>query len=380
MPAPHQRHLLEHVAKRPPRRQGALLIGILEGEGVGPELIACCRALLQVIETHTSVRFTYRSGGLIGKQALAASGQCLTNDVISFCRQLFRDGGALLCGPGGDRFVYDLRREFGLYCKLVPLCPLPALADTGPLRATAVAGVDILLVRENLGGLYQGEFALTPDDDNDHARHAFSYSRQQVDDILAAAIALARSRRQQLCVVTKPGGVPSISALWTQRALALVPASGVALQFLEVDNAAYQMVANASAFDVVVAPNLFGDVLGDCAALLLASRGMSYSANFSHDGAAVYQTGHGAAHDLTGTDCANPLGQILSLVLLLRESFGLHDIADALHAAMAMTAAAGFRTRDIAGPQSFVVGTRELTARLAAEFAMLLQCDVKTTA
>ena len=369
------------TGRRPPAND-APLIGILEGEGIGPELLACCRLVLGAIEAHTAMRFRYRQGGAIGKVAMAAGGEPLSGEVIDFCRELFRDGGALLCGPGGDRFVYELRREFSLFCKLVPLKPLPPLADTGPLRPEAVEDVDILLVRENLGGLYQGEFRLETSASGGHASHRFSYTAEQVSDVLETATRLARARRGELCVVTKPGGAPSISRLWETEAQRVAGDGNVDvnLRILEVDNASYQLVADARAFDVVVTPNLFGDVLGDGAALLLASRGMSYSANFNHAGHAVYQTGHGAAHDLAGTDRANPLGQLLSLAMMLHESFGQTRVAQALRTAIDETLAAGWRTRDIAAPGARIVGTRALTEQVADRLELYLRADLRTSA
>jgi 3-isopropylmalate dehydrogenase len=377
---PDSTRYLGCVTGRRPAADDAPLIGILEGEGIGPELIACCRLVLGAIEARTAIRFRLRQGGLIGKVAMASGGEPLSGEVIGFCGELFRDGGALLCGPGGDRFVYELRREFSLFCKLVPLQPLPPLADTGPLRPDAVQDVDILLVRENLGGLYQGEFHLETTASGGHASHRFGYTTEQVSDILETAVRLARARRGELCVVTKPGGAPSISRLWETEARRIAGDAKVDLRILEIDNASYQMVADARAFDVVVAPNLFGDVLGDGAALLLASRGMSYSANFNHAGHAVYQTGHGAAHDLAGTDRANPLGQLLSLAMMLHESFGQTRVAQALLAAIDDTLAAGWRTRDIAAPGARVVGTRALAEQVADRMEIYLRADLRTSA
>ena len=117
-------------------------------------------------------------------------------------------------------------------------------------------------------------------------------------------------------------------------------------------------------FDVVVCPNMFGDILADCAALLLASRGMSYSGNFGESGIGVYQTGHGAAFDIADKDVANPIGQVCSLAMLLRESFGLADIASAIEEAIDTTLARNWRTADIAETGSRVIGTREFGDRL----------------
>lgn len=341
------------------------LIGILPGEGIGPEIIEVSIDLLKVIEARLPVAFDLRVGGKIGKDAIKESGKALTEEVVRFSRGIFDLGCPLLCGPGGERFVYDLRRQFDLYCKLAPIAPLPSMAGTGPLKASAVQGVDILVVRENTGGLYQGEFGMEQVDGQRHAFHRFDYVDAQVERIMEAACRLAGKRNGKLCVVTKPGGVPSISQLWEDVAAASCRKHGISLRVLEIDNACYQMISDAASFDVVVAPNMFGDVIADNAALLLGSRGMSYSANYSADGFAVYQTGHGAAHDLTGLNKANPVGQMLSLAMLLHESFGMDAIANAIRESINDTLAAGWRTADIAVQGCRVVGTREISNEIA---------------
>ena len=143
--------------------------------------------------------------------------------------------------------------------------------------------------------------------------------------------------------------------------------SSVEMEEVEVDNACFQLVADPRRFDVVAAPNMLGDVVSDSAALILGSRGMALSANFGDEGRAVYQTGHGAAYDLAGTDRANPVAQIQSLAMLLRESFGLLDAAHAVEAAVVAALVAGARTADIASPGGAVHGTRALADRIAAE-------------
>lgn len=348
-----------------PRIDGTRVIGVLPGEGIGPEVVNASLSLLPVITACTGQRFELRTGGPIGTEAERLAGQPLTPEVVDFCRDVFAAGGAVFCGPGGGRFVYELRTRLDLYCKLVPLKPLAALHDCGPLRPEATRGVDLLIVRENLGGLYQGESGGDVAGSGSTAWQRFGYSQDQVDRILRVAIAAARLRRGHLAVVTKPSGIPAISALWESRARELTAGTGVTLRCLEVDNAAYQLVADAHRFDVVVAPNMFGDVLADGASVLLGSRGMSYSANFADPQTAVYQTGHGAAYDLAGLDRANPVGQILSLAMLLRESFGLDGISDDLVAAVDDTLAEGWRTPDIASRHHGPVGTRELAARIA---------------
>lgn len=338
------------------------VIGVLPGEGVGPEGTAIATEVLRVVASRWDLDFDIRLGGVIGMAAERAHGLPLTAQVVGFCESIFADAGAILCGPGGGRFVYDLRARFDLFCKFTPVRPLPALSDAGVLRPEAVAGVDLIVVRENASGVYFGEGRRTPET----ATHTFRYHREEVRRIVAVAIRLAQQRRRKLALVVKPAAVREVSELWRDVFDELTRGQALDLSCLEVDNANYQLIANARAFDVVVAPNLFGDILSDGAALLLGSRGMSYSGNFGAPGIAVYQTGHGAAHDLAGQDVANPIGQILSAALLLRESFGLDAPAAAIEAAVARTLAAGLRTADIAAAGLPAVGTREMGRAIAA--------------
>ncbi len=345
----------------PPTGASGHVLGVLPGEGIGPEVVGATLAVLDAVAEATGERFDVRVGGDIGTPARTRGGRDLSDEVVAFCRAVFADGGAVLAGPGGGRFVYDLRARFDLYCKLTPITPFSALEDTGVLRPTATRHVDIVVVRENRGGMYFG----TDSADAAGARHTFGYARDEVTRLADAAARLARVRRGGLAVVIKAGGIPSVSALWRAEAERARDAHGVALTLLDVDHAAYQLVAEPLAFDVVAAPNLFGDVLSDLGAVLLRSRGMSYSGNFGCGGAAVYQTGHGAAYDLAHTDQANPLGQIQALAMLLRESFGLVTASDAVLSAVDGVLAAHVRTVDVAGPGSTIVGTTEMGARVA---------------
>jgi 3-isopropylmalate dehydrogenase len=180
-------------------------------------------------------------------------------------------------------------------------------------------------------------------------------------------------RQGKLRVVLKPGGIPAISKLWQSKLQELAQGSGLKPEVLEVDNAIYQVIANAQQFDVLVAPNAFGDILSDGASLLLGSRGLSYSGNFGTAGHAVYQTGHGAAHDLAGSNRANPIGQILSLAMMLRESFGHYEAAESIEAAIEETLQGGWRTADIAETGSKVIGTKEMGARIAQQLQVALE-------
>ncbi len=351
------------------------VIGVLAGEGIGPEIIEVALKILDVISKLTGDSFDVRVGGKIGLPALAESGQPLTHEVINFCQSIFDRRGAILCGPGGGRFVYDLRAHFDLFCKFTPVRPVAALKNVGVIKPEALARVNIVVVRENTAGLYFGDGKIGAGAERS-ASHRFGYTEGQVRRILKTAIALAQMRTGKLCMVLKPGGVPSISELWQQKFDELTARFGIEREVLEVDNAMYQLIANASKFDVVVAPNMFGDILSDVGSLLLGSRGMSYSGNFGRAGHAVYQTGHGAAHDLAGTNRANPIGQILSLAMMLRESFGNHDLADAIDLAIENALREGWRTADVADGSSKVVGTREMGAQIARHLESVLDSRI----
>jgi len=340
-----------------------LLIGILPGEGIGPEMIRAAVRVLRAVEQGTpGLRFEVREGGPIGDEAIQRAGTPLSPPVVQFCQQVFAAGGAILAGAGGDRFVYDCRREFGLYCKLNPLQPSRVVLGASRMRPEVTAGVDVLVVRENLGGVYQGEWGATDATGQQRtASQRFEYHESQVRDIVDRAAELAQSRRGGLTVVVKPNGVPTISQLWLDVARETTRRTGVQLRELEIDYAAFQLLQDPRQFDVVVTPNLFGDILSDIGGVLLGSRGLCFGASYSKTGAAIYQTNHGAARDLAGTDRANPVGQIHSLAMLLRESFGLVREARLIEAAVERVWTAGIRTDDLAEPGARVVGTTELT-------------------
>ncbi len=352
--------------------EGCLSLGVLPGEGIGPEVIGATLSVLSAVEEAAGTRFEVRKGGAIGREAEALSGRALTEEVAAFCGEVLAAGGPILAGPGGGRFVYDLRRRFDLFCKISPLCPIDPLAHAGRLKVSAVAGTDILILRENVGGVYQGDWSEAADpSDGRVCDHRFRYSERQVRRILEGAARLASRRRGLLAVVVKDAGIPGISALWRSLGEEAAERAGITATFPDVDLIAYRLIQEPRAFDVIAAPNLFGDVLADLGAVLLGSRGLSFSGNFSEDGAAVYQTNHGSAIDLAGLDRANPLGQIASLAMLLRESFGLFREARWIDAGVADVLRLGFRTFDVLEEGTTLVGTAEMGERVASAVARL---------
>ncbi len=345
----------------------ALLIGVLPGEGIGPEVVRAALSVLAAVESGGGPKFELRTGGPIGREAELLSGRALTDEVSGFCEDVFGRDGAILAGPGGGRFVYDLRRRFDLFCKVSPLCPLDPLLPACRVKPLPGAGADILIVRENVGGVYQGEWGERIDSaEGKVCEHTFRYSERQVRRILDVAAALASARRGKLSVAVKDGGIPGISALWREVGREVAGRAGVEVAFVDVDLAAYRLLQEPQTFDVLAASNLFGDVLADLGAVLLGSRGLSFSGNFSEAGAAVYQTNHGSAMDLAGHGRANPIGQIAALAMMMRESFGLAREAEWIEEGVREVLRHGYRTFDIAEEGAAVVGVQEMGERIAS--------------
>lgn len=357
--------LLGEGAERGRRAGCPRVIGVLEGSGVGPEVVGAALKVLRSVEQATGLEFDVRRGGLIGEPAVATCGEWLPRATAEFCTDVFAHGGAILSGPGGGRYVYDLRRRFDLFCKFVPVRPSPELARAGKIAPQFLGDVDMLVVRDNSGGVYQGSWRETSTDLGRIAEHSFCYREHEVQRLLEVAARAAVARRRGLHVIVKEGGVPAITLLWRDVGEAVAQRYGVAIAFMNVDLAAYELIQHPAKFDVIAAPNLFGDILADVTGVLLASRGVTFSGNFDGLGHGVYQTNHGCAHDLAGTGVANPAGQILSLAMLLRESFDLDDAAALIERSLGETWRAGWRSADVAEPGCRVLGTEAMADKVA---------------
>jgi 3-isopropylmalate dehydrogenase len=238
----------------------------------------------------------------------------------------------------------------------------PELDPARALKGEWVRSADLVVVRENLSGLYQGSTSeVTGADGAKALEHRFLQPEREVRRFLKAAARLAAQRTGRLAVVMKSGGLPELTAMWREAAMEAAAVEGVELRCLDVDYASYLMIQDPRSLDVIAAPNCFADILSDIGGVLMGGRGLTFGASFGEQGEAVYQTNHGAAYELEGTGRGNPLGQILSMAMMLRESFGLADEADAVTAAVRATLARGHCTADIAWPGCDVVGTGELT-------------------
>lgn len=349
-----------------------MIVGVFTGEGIGPEVVPAAIGVLEALARKTSQEVEIRYGGAIGRKALVDSGKSLTDEAVDFCESVFSADGAIFCGPGSARFVYEVRAHFDLFCKFTPLRPMRELLDCSIVKFDPDANIDIIAVRENVGGVYFGAETLSKtENDLERVNVNFEYTSDRVMRILQVAQRLAEQRRGQLCLVVKRDGVPLMSQLWCEQMERLKERSSVHWRLLDIDNAVYQLVANPASFDVIVSPNMFGDILGDCGSLLLGSRGVSFSGNFSDDGRCVFQTAHGAAYDIAGKDVANPIGQILSMAMMLEEGFGWAEGADLVRRAVARTLSSGLRTRDIRGEAQVIVGCKQMALEISKNLELI---------
>ena len=272
-----------------------------------------------------------------------------------------------------------IRREMEVYANLRPVKALPALAKASPLRAEITAGVDMVVVRELVGGIYFGEprgIETLPDGDR-RGVNTHVYTGFEIRRIGRAAFELARRRDRRVTSVDK-ANVMEAGALWRDEMQKLRDADypEVALNHLYVDNAAMQIVREPRQFDVLVTDNLFGDILADCAAAIAGSLGMLPSASISDphsDGRrrGLYEPVHGSAPDIAGENKANPLAAILSLAMALEITFDRPEEARLLERAVEHALAAGKRTADLAEPGCEIVSTSTMgDAVLAALHAL----------
>jgi 3-isopropylmalate dehydrogenase len=341
-------------------------VGILRGEGCGPELIDAACNVLDAVAESCRLNFCIKTGGDIGFRSAERTGEFLTDEVAEFCREIFAEDGAIMTGAAGGRFVYDMRRRFELYYKLNPLRSYQELHDACRIKLVA-RPLDILVVRENLEGLYQGNSVEATSGGGRQIQHTFVHTEKQVRAVMEVAVAVAQRRGNILSVIGKTSGLPAIHSLWRECALEVAGISGVEVSLLDVDYAAYKLLQEPESFDVIVAPNCFGDILSDLGGVLAGSRGLTFGASYGANGIAVYQTNHGAAHDRAETDTANPVGQIFSMAMMLRESFGLQRAGRLIEDSVRAVWRARWRTADLAEPDCKVAGTRQFGELVARE-------------
>jgi 3-isopropylmalate dehydrogenase len=354
-------------------------IALLPGDGIGPEIVAAARRLLDSIDEFELTE------QLVGGASIDAHGAALTDEVLEACQ---RSDAVLLGAVGGPKWdttdpeaprpeqgLLGLRKGLGLYANLRPVRPSPALVDASPLRADRIAGTDLLVVRELTGGIYFGDSGR----DGDRAHDTCEYSVGEIERIATAAFEAARRRAEgdsktpRVTSVDK-ANVLETSRLWRETVVSVARGyPEVELDHMLVDNAAMQLVSNPARFDVILTENLFGDILSDEAAMLTGSLGMLPSASLGADGPGLFEPVHGSAPEIVGKGIANPLATFLSVAMMLRHGLDRPADAAAIEQAIEAALARGLRTPDLAGgrassaPAEVEVGTEEITGAVLEE-------------
>lgn len=354
----------------------AIRVAVVGGEGIGPEVTAQSRRILDWFVAKRGLPVTLREAqyGLI---PYLATGKVLPEETA----EAMEEADAILWGATGGPetkevpaaarkagSLLSLRQKYDLYANLRPIVASPALAASAPLKPEVLQHVNFVIIRELTGGIYFGEprgIERLPDG----GRRGFNteqYTTNQIQRVARAAFDLARTRRNKVCSVDK-ANVLETSVLWREEVIALHDQeySDVDLTHLYVDNAAMQIVRDPKQFDVMVTGNIFGDILSDCAAMASGSLGMLPSASLGPIDRfgrrkALYEPVHGSAPDIAGKGIANPLGSILSVAMMLRISMGRPEDADLLEGAVQVALGAGARTADIAEPGARTLSTNEM--------------------
>jgi 3-isopropylmalate dehydrogenase len=360
---------------------------LLPGDGIGPEVMAQAKRVLNWLQDRKRASFEI-SEDLVGGASIDEHGVPITEAAM--VRALAAD--AVLFGSvGGPQWdgldfairpeaaLLRLRKDLGVFANLRPAKVFDALVDASSLKPDLVRGLDIMIVRECIGGIYFGEprGIETLPDGTKRGVNTEIYTTHEIERVARVAFDLARKRRGAVCSVEKANVMES-GLLWRQTVMALQKAEypDIALTHMYADNCAMQLAKNPKQFDVIVTGNLFGDILSDLAAMLTGSLGMLPSATLGAVDAsgrrhAFYEPIHGSAPDIAGKGIANPLAQILSLALLLRYSFDMEEDAAAIEQAVETVLATAGRTADIAAPGRPAIGTVEMGDAVLAELERL---------
>ncbi len=349
-------------------------VAVLAGDGIGPEIMEEALKALDTVGSRFSLKF---DEALVGGAAIDAHGHALPDETLAVCTAAH----AILFGAvGGPKWeslpanqqperaaLLPLRKHFGLFANLRPAVCFPELTHASPVKESIVSGgFDVLCVRELTGGLYFGTPKGRQENEGDPmAIDTMVYRKSEIERIAHVAFRAAQGRKKRLTSIDK-ANVLENGLLWRETVTGLAEQyPDVTLNHLYVDNAAMQLIKNPRGFDVVLAENLFGDILSDEMAMITGSLGMLPSASLGASTGegrnfGMYEPSGGSAPDIAGQGIANPIAQILSASMMLRYSLDQPDAADSIDAAVRKVIDAGYRTADIFTEGMKKVGTREM--------------------
>ena len=336
-------------------------IAVIRGDGIGPEIVNQAIKVLDKVAELYGHTFTYTDVDM-GGCAIDKYGEPLPEAELKKCLE---SDSVLLGAVGGDKWndvpgdkrpekgLLKLRAGMGVYSNNRPAKIWPQLSSASPLKKSIVdAGIDFIIVRELIGGIYFGEHKT----EGNVATDVLKYSEAEVERIGRIGFETARKRNKKLCSVEKSNVLDS-SRLWKKVMHRLAEEyPDVELSDMLVDNCAMQIVKNPAQFDVVVTENMFGDILSDEASMITGSIGMIPSSSLGSSSCGLYEPIHGSAPDIAGKDVANPIGTILSAAMMLRFSFDMPDEATSIENAVSEYLDKGYRTADIMSEGGNLVG------------------------
>jgi 3-isopropylmalate dehydrogenase len=335
---------------------------VLAGDGIGPEVTAEGTRVLRAVAAKFGHTFTL-TDGLLGGIAIDRTGTPIPAETLAMARAsdavlLGAVGGPKWDDPSGDvrpeQGLFAIRKELGLYANLRPVTVHPKLVAASPIRPEILKGVDLLVVRELIGGIYFGEKRR----EADWASDVCAYSGDEVRRVVRRACELARGRRKKLTSVDKANVLES-SRLWRRVTDELVRREypDLQLEHVLVDACSMYLARRPASFDVIVTENMFGDILTDEASVLAGSMGLLPSASLGDGPRGLYEPIHGSAPDIAGRGIANPYATILSVAMLLRYSLALEKEAAAVESAVSAAIDRGVLTADVAPPGAPAVST-----------------------
>ena len=344
-------------------------IAVIRGDGIGPEIVGQALLVLDEVAKMYGHEFVYTDVDM-GGCAIDKYGDPLPQSELDKC---LASDSVLLGAVGGPKWndvpgpmrpekgLLRLRAGMGVYSNNRPAKIWPQLADASPLKKSIVdKGIDFIIVRELIGGIYFGKHETVEEDGQKVAIDELRYSEEEIRRIGRIGFETAQKRGKKLCSVEKSNVLDS-SRLWKKVMHELAAEyPDVELSDMLVDNCAMQIVKDPSQFDVVVTENMFGDILSDEASMITGSIGMIPSSSLGATSCGLYEPIHGSAPDIAGKDIANPIGTILSAAMMLRFSFDMAEEADCIENAVSAVLSAGYRTGDIADGDCARVGCKEM--------------------
>ena len=348
-------------------------IGVIKGDGIGPEIVTEAMKILNKIGEVYGHQFYYQEI-LLGGASIDVYGVPLSDESL----QLARESEAILMGSIGgntttspwyqlppnlrpEAGLLKLRKELGLFANMRPAYLYKELEGACPLKKEiSEQGFDLVILRELTGGLYFGERKTEEIDGVRYATDTLTYNEDEIRKIAIRGFDIARKRRKKLTSVDKANVLDS-SRLWREIVTDVAKDyPDVTLEHMLVDNCAMQLVRDPAQFDVILTENMFGDILSDEASMITGSIGMLSSASLRDDPFGLYEPSHGSAPDIAGQNIANPIATILSAAMMLRYSFQLEKEAEAVEKAVQIVLEEGYRTIDIHSDNTKLVGTKEM--------------------